>query len=73
MRGRGLLLAAVLEGPSAADLERASRAAGLIVNAVAPDAIRLAPPLTITDQDIAEAIDRWDTACASVALAMTSS
>jgi acetylornithine/N-succinyldiaminopimelate aminotransferase len=73
VRGRGLLMAAVLEGPSAADLERASRAAGLIVNAVSPDAIRLAPPLTITDQDIAEALDRWDTACASVALAMTSS
>jgi acetylornithine/succinyldiaminopimelate/putrescine aminotransferase len=43
------------------------------VNAVAPDAIRLAPPLTLSDQDIADALDRWDAACANVAMAMTSS
>lgn len=73
VRGRGLLIAAVLTGAPAADLERAARASGLIVNAVSPDAIRLAPPLTVTDQDIADALDRWDVACASVAMAMTSS
>jgi acetylornithine aminotransferase len=73
VRGRGLLMAAALAGPPAADLERAARASGLLVNAVAPDAIRLAPPLVITDQDVADALDRWDAACASVALAMTSS
>ena len=73
VRGRGLLMAAALAGPPAADLERAARASGLLVNAVAPDAIRLAPPLVITDQDIVDALDRWDAACADVALAMTSS
>jgi acetylornithine/N-succinyldiaminopimelate aminotransferase len=67
VRGRGLLLAAVLHDPPAADLERSARAAGLIVNAVAPDAIRLAPPLTITDADVADALDRWDAACAALA------
>jgi acetylornithine aminotransferase len=73
VRGRGLLLAAVLTGPPAADVERAARAAGLLVNAVSPDAIRLAPPLVITDRDIADALDRWDVACATVAEATTSS
>lgn len=63
VRGRGLLLAAELDGVPSADLERSCREAGLIVNAVAPDAIRLAPPLVITDEDIAEALDRWDAAC----------
>jgi acetylornithine aminotransferase len=67
VRGRGLLMAAVLVSPPAAELERAARSAGVIVNAVAPDAIRIAPPLTITDEDIADALDRWDAACAQVA------
>ncbi|MCX6433495.1 MAG: acetylornithine transaminase [Actinobacteria bacterium] len=66
VRGRGLLIAAVLVDPPAIDLERAARTAGLIVNAVAPDAIRLAPPLTISDVDVLDALDRWDTACAAV-------
>jgi acetylornithine/N-succinyldiaminopimelate aminotransferase len=67
VRGRGLLMAAVLRDPPAADLERACRDQGLIVNAVAADAIRLAPPLVLTDDDVAEALDRWDRACAGVA------
>ncbi len=66
VRGRGLLIAAVLVDPPAVDLERAARTAGLIVNAVAPNAIRLAPPLTISDVDVLDALDRWDTACAAV-------
>ena len=71
-RGRGLLMAAVLAAPPAADLERACREHGLIVNAVAPDAIRLAPPLVLTDADVQEALDRWDLACAAVLAAQES-
>ncbi len=67
VRGRGLLLAAVLADARAKDLEGAARSAGIIVNAVAPDAIRFAPPLTITDADLAEALDRWEAACAELA------
>lgn len=66
VRGRGLLLAAVLVAPPASDLERACREHGLLVNAVASDAIRLAPPLVLTDLDVTEALDRWASACASV-------
>jgi acetylornithine/N-succinyldiaminopimelate aminotransferase len=69
VRGRGLLVAVVLTEPPAAELERAARAAGIIVNAVAPDAVRFAPPLTITDEDIDLAMSRWDAACATVAAA----
>ena len=70
--GGSLLLAAVLAMPPAAEIERAARACGLIVNAVGPDAIRVAPPLTITDDDIHDALDRWDAACGEVATARAS-
>ena len=48
VRGQGLWLAAILAGHAAADVEAAARRAGFLVNAVQPDAIRLAPPLVIT-------------------------
>jgi acetylornithine/N-succinyldiaminopimelate aminotransferase len=47
VRGRGLWLAALLAGPAAGAVEAASRDAGFLVNAVQPDAIRLAPPLIL--------------------------
>ncbi|HWG12328.1 MAG TPA: acetylornithine transaminase [Streptosporangiaceae bacterium] len=47
-RGQGLWLAAMLTEPAAADVEAASRRAGFLVNAVQPDAIRLAPPLIVS-------------------------
>ena len=46
-RGRGLLRALVLARPVAGDVVAAALRHGLVVNAVAPDAVRLAPPLTI--------------------------
>ena len=48
VRGQGLWLAAILAGHAAADVEAAARRAGFLVNAVQPDAIRLAPPLIIS-------------------------
>ena len=47
VRGRGLWLAAMLTAPRAAEVEAAARAAGYLVNAVQPDAVRLAPPLIL--------------------------
>src|SRR5205085_271123 len=44
--GGGLPIGACI-GPGAAEVEAASRRAGFLVNAVAPDAIRLAPPLIL--------------------------
>jgi len=57
VRGLGLLLAAEL-GPGA-DAKAAvaeAMAAGLVVNAVSPTAIRLAPSLLVTDEEIDEAV-----------------
>ncbi len=48
IRGRGLLLGLELTAPVATQFAAASLAAGFIVNAVAPDVIRLAPPLILT-------------------------
>jgi acetylornithine/N-succinyldiaminopimelate aminotransferase len=59
VRGRGLLLGAVLTRDVAPDVERAAREAGLIVNAVAPDVIRVAPPLVLTDADVRVVEERW--------------
>jgi acetylornithine aminotransferase len=49
VRGRGLWLALVVDDGIAPHLETAARDAGFIVNAVAPDAVRLAPPLVLSD------------------------
>jgi len=48
VRGRGLWLAIVLTAEVAAKVEGAARQAGFLVNAVQPDAIRLAPPLILS-------------------------
>jgi acetylornithine aminotransferase len=47
-RGEGLLLAVRLAAPVAARTAAALLDAGFVVNAVAPDALRLAPPLILT-------------------------
>jgi acetylornithine aminotransferase len=52
VRGRGLLWGIVLSAPAAKDAEAAAREAGFLVNAAAPDVIRLAPPLIITEAQI---------------------
>ena len=56
-RGRGLLLAFTLTEPVAASMMALARQAGFLVNAVAPDAIRLAPPLILTTQQADTFVD----------------
>jgi len=56
VRGHGLLLAVVLTAPVASDVAAAALDAGLIVNAVAPDTIRLAPPLILTPGQARDAV-----------------
>lgn len=65
VRGRGLLLAAVLEGEWAAATTERALELGLVVNNVRPDAVRFAPPLTITPEETAEAISRFGAALAA--------
>jgi acetylornithine aminotransferase len=52
VRGRGLLRAIVLTADAAKPTEAAARDAGFLVNAAAPNAVRLAPPLIITEAQI---------------------
>ncbi|MCK7626980.1 acetylornithine transaminase [Streptomyces sp. RS10V-4] len=52
VRGAGLLLGIVLTGPLAPQVQQAAQDAGLLVNAVAPDVVRLAPPLIVSDAQV---------------------
>lgn len=52
VRGRGLLWGIVLTAESAKNAEAAARDAGFLINAAAPDVIRLAPPLIITEAQL---------------------
>lgn len=52
VRGQGLLRAITLDGPISAAVATAARDAGFIINPVAPDAIRLAPPLVIQAEQL---------------------
>jgi len=48
VRGRGFLLGAVVAGVDAADVVKAARERGLLVNAIGSGVVRVAPPLTLT-------------------------
>ena len=54
VRGSGLWLAAVLNGDQSGAVTTAARQAGFLVNAVQPDAVRLAPPLILTESEAEE-------------------
>jgi acetylornithine/N-succinyldiaminopimelate aminotransferase len=55
VRGLGLLLAVELSGRDARDVNRALLDAGVVANAVTPTALRLAPSLLMSDDEIDEA------------------
>ncbi len=55
VRGRGLLLGAVIEGDASEVVDRA-RAEGLLVLTAGADVVRLAPPLTVTAVEVDEAL-----------------
>jgi acetylornithine aminotransferase len=52
VRGVGLWVGITLTAPVAGLVEAAAREAGFLVNAAAPDVIRLAPPLVVTDEQV---------------------
>jgi predicted acetylornithine/succinylornithine family transaminase len=56
VRGYGLLLAAELDTPRSREIASAALEAGLIVNPVTESALRLAPSLLVTDDEIDEAV-----------------
>jgi len=69
VRGLGLLLAAeldpaVLGDRTAADVATACMDKGLVLYALSPTAVRMAPPLVLSDEDIAEGLARFGAALA---------
>ncbi len=56
VRGPGLLVAAVLDGPYAGEAVARMLEAGLVANAPRTDTVRFAPPLVVTDAQIDEAV-----------------
>ena len=67
VRGRGLMLGAVLAEPfagRAGDILDRAAAHGLLLLQAGPDVLRFVPPLTITDQDVADGLARLDAALA---------
>ncbi len=67
VRGTGLWRGVGLTGPHAPAIEAAARAHGLLVNAVRPDTLRLAPPLILTSDEVDEALPLLAAALADVA------
>ncbi|MDA0567558.1 acetylornithine transaminase [Streptomonospora sp. S1-112] len=54
VRGAGLWRGLTLTRPAAAAVQERAAAHGFLVNAVAPDTVRIAPPLTITRDEVLE-------------------
>ncbi|CAN5394574.1 acetylornithine transaminase [soil metagenome] len=71
VRGSGLWRGVVLGAPLAAEVESAARSRGLLVNAVRPDVLRLAPPLIVTADEVDEAVSILAAALVQVAAAQT--
>ena len=69
VRGSGLLLGIVLTAALAKQVEAAMRERGVLVNAVQPDVLRLAPPLVLADSDVAELLERLPGALDAVTVA----
>ncbi len=66
VRGLGLLMAAELNDIPSSTVDLALKEAGVLANAVSPDAIRMAPALNISDAEIDDALDRWEIACSAL-------
>jgi acetylornithine/N-succinyldiaminopimelate aminotransferase len=67
IRGSGLWIGMVLSSQSASHVEQAAARRGLLVNAVKPDVIRLAPPLIVSRAEIDEAVGILTAALVEVA------
>ena len=67
VRGKGLLLAAVLEpGLDASEVARSALRLGLVLNAPVPGVLRLAPPLTVSTAEVDQAVGMLGAALESV-------
>ncbi|MCE2530472.1 MAG: acetylornithine transaminase [Acidimicrobiia bacterium] len=60
VRGRGLMLGAVLDSPRAAEVNQAALSNGLLLNNVTADTVRFTPPLVITEDEAEEAASKFE-------------
>lgn len=70
VRGRGLMIGAVLDAPykgRAGEILDVAAAHGLLILQAGPDVLRIVPPLTITDEETAEGLARLRDALADFA------
>jgi acetylornithine/N-succinyldiaminopimelate aminotransferase len=70
IRGRGLMIGAVLEGAyagRAGEILDLAAAHGLLILQAGPDVLRIVPPLTITDEETAEGLERLHASLAAFA------
>ena len=65
VRGMGLIWAVEFDSDMTPDVIAASNEAGLLMNPMRPNAVRLMPVLTITKEEIDEALARLETAMAN--------
>lgn len=66
VRGKGLLAAVEFEQDIAGQVLTNANAAGILLNAVRPNAIRFMPPLTITRAEIDEGVSRLEQALTQI-------
>jgi len=66
VRGKGLLAAVEFETDIAGQVLTNANAAGILLNAVRPNAIRFMPPLTITRAEIDEGVSRLEQALTQI-------
>jgi acetylornithine/succinyldiaminopimelate/putrescine aminotransferase len=60
VRGRGLLCAVQFDEDIAEQVTKEALGEGLLLNNLRPNVLRIAPPLTITDEEIDEAVEKLD-------------
>ena len=68
VRGKGLLCAVQFDAEIADQVTRGCLEAGLLVNQLKPNVIRLSPPLVISEQELDEAVEILDRVLDSVAV-----
>jgi predicted acetylornithine/succinylornithine family transaminase len=60
VRGRGLLCAVQFDEDIAEQVTKEALGEGLLLNNLRPNVLRIAPPLTITDEEIDEAVEKLE-------------
>ena len=66
VRGMGLLWAVIFESDIGPDVVANCNSAGLLTNPLRPNAVRLMPPLTVSAEEIDQAMERLDSAIGAV-------